>query len=118
MGPTTVVAGEDGLLYVADTAGDGVLVFRTRPGLEQTRRVAVPGGAPYAMAVDPVHDRLWVTLTASNQVAELTAGAKPGVIARHPSVRQPDAIAVDPETGTVTVAAAGSELQVLSRRAR
>ncbi|MGI8624914.1 MAG: YncE family protein, partial [Solirubrobacteraceae bacterium] len=115
VGPTQVVSDGGELLYVTDTAGDGVLVFHTRPRLELTRRVGLPGGAPYAMALDLAHDRLWVTLTRTNEVAELLAGPKPGVLGRRPSVRQPDAIAVDARSGTVTVAGAGGVLQRFDR---
>lgn len=111
VGPTRVVSDGDELLYVTDTAGNGVLVFHTRPQLELTRRVALPGGAPYAMALDTERNRLWVTLTRTNEVAELSADRRPGVLGRRPSVRQPNAVAVDAGSGTVTVAGAGGLLQ-------
>jgi len=118
VGPTQVVSDGGQLLYVTDTAGDGILVFHTRPKLELTRRVALPGGAPYAMALDTERNRLWVTLTRTNEVAELSAGARPGVLRRYPAVRQPDAIAIDRGTGTVAVAGAGGLLQRFDRRNR
>ena len=42
-GPTHVVAGEGGLAYVVDTAGDGLLVFETRGRLRIRRRYPLPG---------------------------------------------------------------------------
>lgn len=115
IGPTQVISDGGELLYVTDTAGGGVLVFHTRPELELTRRVALPGAAPYALALDREHNRLWVTLTATNEVAELLGGARPGVLRRHRAVRQPDAIAVDERTGGVSVAGAGGVLQRFDR---
>ena len=43
--PTHVVAGEGGLAYVVDTAGDGLLVFETRGRLRIRRRYPLPGRA-------------------------------------------------------------------------
>ncbi len=118
VGPTHVVSDGGELLYVTDTAGDGVLVFHTEPRLELTRRVALPGGGPYAIAIDAQRDRLWVTLPKTNEVAELHAGPRPSLIRRHASVRQPDDIAVDERTGAVFVAGAGGAVQRLDRRTR
>jgi DNA-binding beta-propeller fold protein YncE len=113
VGPTHVVAGSQGRVYVVDTIGDGLLVFETRPELRLTRRLALRG-APYGIAVDPVRARLWVTLTATNQIVELAAGARPHVLATFPAVRQPDTIAVDPATGRVHVTGrADGVLQIL-----
>ncbi len=97
-GPTHVVPGSEGRIYVVDTSGDGLLVFETRPELRLTRRVALLG-APYGLAVDPERGRLWVTLTATNEVVELAAGARPHVLRTLPSVRQPNTVAVNPGTG-------------------
>jgi len=92
-GPTHVVAGAS-RLYVVDTTGDALLVFRWEPELVLDRRVALPG-APYAIAVDRERGRLWVTLTATNEVVELAAGTRPRVLRTLPSVRQPNRVAVD-----------------------
>jgi DNA-binding beta-propeller fold protein YncE len=101
-GPTRVAAGGADRFYVVDTTGDGLLVFRLRPEPQLTRRVALLG-APYAIAVDRVRGRLWVTLTATNEVVELSAGARPRVLRTLPSVRQPDAVAVEPRSGRAYV---------------
>ena len=59
--------------------------------------------------------RLWVTLTATNQVVELAAGARPHKLATYPAVRQPDTVAVDPATGRVYVTGhADGVLQLLA----
>jgi DNA-binding beta-propeller fold protein YncE len=102
VGPTHVVAVAD-RLYVADTRGGALLVFATRPKLALVRRVYLPGG-PYGMAVDPVRHRLWVTLSARNEVVSLPANGRPRPLVRLPTVRQPDSVAVDPAGGTLAVA--------------
>jgi hypothetical protein len=111
-GPTHVVAGEGALAYVVDTAGDGLLVFETRGELRIRRRYPLLG-APYAAASDLDNGRLWVTLTARNQLVELATSARPHRLKVHPTVRQPNAVAVD-AGGRVFVR--GNELQLLDPR--
>jgi DNA-binding beta-propeller fold protein YncE len=101
-GPTHVVAGEGGLAYVVDTAGDGLLVFETRGRLRIRRRYPLLG-APYGIAADLRNGRLWVTLTARNELVELATSARPHRLATHPTVRQPNTVAVDPASGRVFV---------------
>ena len=103
VGPTHVEAGDDGRVYVADTAGDALLLFHTRPELELVRRVALPG-APYGMALDRRRGKLWVTLTARNEVVRLPANETPRPSARYPTVRQPNSVAVHEPTGRLFVA--------------
>jgi DNA-binding beta-propeller fold protein YncE len=113
-GPTHVVADGD-RLYVADTQGGALLVFRTRPGLTLTYRVKLPG-SPYGMAIDPIRHRLWITLTARNEVVALPAHGRPLVQLRLPTVRQPDAVAVDAALGIVAVAGrSAGVLQLIGR---
>jgi DNA-binding beta-propeller fold protein YncE len=102
VGPTQAVSDGHGLVFVVDTQGDGLLLFLTRPKLELHSRVFLPG-RPYAIAIDRRRGRLWVTLTASNRVAEVTANGRPRLLRTLPAVRQPDAIAVDPRTSRVRV---------------
>jgi DNA-binding beta-propeller fold protein YncE len=102
VGPTHVVTDGHGLIYVIDTAGDALLVFRTRPVLQLTRRVYLPG-APYGVAYDPVRLRLWVTSSRDNTLFELRARGRPAVRRTFPAVRQPDSVAVDTATGRVFV---------------
>ena len=111
-GPTHVVAGEGGLAYVVDTAGDGLLVFETRGKLRIRRRYPLLG-APYGVAADLDDGRLWVTLTARNQLVELATSARPHRLNVYPTVRQPNAVAVD-AGGRVFVS--GNELQLLDPR--
>ena len=92
-GPTRVVAGEGGLAYVVDTAGDGLLVFETRGELRILRRYPLLG-APYGVASDLDAGRLWVSLTARNELVELATGSRPHRLNAYPTVRQPDTVAV------------------------
>jgi DNA-binding beta-propeller fold protein YncE len=101
VGPTHVATDGDRIMFVTDTRGDGLLIFRRRP-FELTRRVPLPGG-PYAIAVDRARRRLWVTLTERNAIAELTANGRPRVLRELPVPRQPDGVAVDPLSGRVFV---------------
>jgi DNA-binding beta-propeller fold protein YncE len=102
-GPTHVVADKRGHLAVIDTRGGAVLLYEVQPALRQIGRVELPG-TPYGAAYDPVRDRLWVTLTALNEVIGLNLNASQPVLASPlPTVRQPNTVAVDPRTGRVYV---------------
>jgi DNA-binding beta-propeller fold protein YncE len=98
IGPTHVVGG-GGRFFVVDTRGDALLEVRLGP-LRVHRRTHL-GGTPYGIAVDPERRRYWVTLTARNQVAELTDHR---VLRRFTTVRQPNSVAVDQRSGRVFVA--------------
>jgi hypothetical protein len=106
IGPTNVVTDGGNLAYVVDTVGNGLLVIRLRPELEIARRVHVPG-APYGVAIDRARGRLWVTATETNQLVQLSAGARPRPLRRFPAVRQPNAVRVDEATGDVFVIGRG-----------
>lgn len=107
-GPTHVVADRRGHLLVIDTRGDAVLRYELSPQPRQIGRIELPG-TPYGVTYDPVRDRLWVTLTARNEVVGLDLGAQipveqpPVVAARLPTVRQPNTVAVDSTTGRLFV---------------
>jgi DNA-binding beta-propeller fold protein YncE len=105
-GPTTVIAGGD-RLYVADTRGDAILVFASDSGrhpLARAARIPLPrGSAPYGLALDPVRHRLWVTLTARNELVSLPIDGRAGPVRRLATVQQPNAVAVDSALGTVAV---------------
>jgi DNA-binding beta-propeller fold protein YncE len=104
VGATHAVAGRDGEIVVADTEGRALLIYRLAPTVRLQRRVPLPG-TPYGIAVDPVHDQVWVTLTSANRLLgfQLTGGA-PRRVASYPTVRQPNTVAVDPATGRLFVA--------------
>ena len=117
-GPTNVVA-EGDLLYVADTRGDALLTFTTRPRLRLIERLALPGGAPYGLAIDPVRRRLHITLTATNTLVTIATDGSRTPARRRATVRQPDAVAVDSSTATIAVAGrSAGVLQLISPAAR
>jgi sugar lactone lactonase YvrE len=112
-GPTHLVTDSRGRFLVADTRGDAVLTFAADP-LEQVDRLALPG-TPYGLAYDAGAQLLWVTLTATNEVVGLsTAGDRLTEVARFPTVRQPNTVAVDPSAERVYVGSrATGELQLI-----
>jgi DNA-binding beta-propeller fold protein YncE len=114
VGPTHVVAEPEGCYYVVDTQGDAVLVIDRRgPALRHIRRINVPG-SPYGIALDAPADRLWVTQTARNAVSEYAlGGARPRLVRRLPTVRQPNTVAVDARSGHAYVAGRAGELQII-----
>lgn len=115
-GPTHVVAGS-GRLFVADTRGNALRAFATNPKLEPVGRLALPG-TPYGIAIDRVRHRLWVTLTATNELVEVAIdGPTLRRVASYPTGRQPNTVAVDPRDGRVFVADAGpGVVQVIDPR--
>ena len=101
-GPTHVV-GAGGRLYVVDTLGGAVLVLSAAPRPAQVGRADAPG-RPYGVAIDAVRQRLWVTETATDLVAEYDiSGPAPRLLATRPSVAQPNSVAVDERTGRAYV---------------
>lgn len=113
-GPTHVKAGQEGGLYVADTRGGALLTYETQPELEQTGTTPLPG-SPYGIAMDPERDELWVTLTAENELVRFdVSGGEPEEMERYPTVRQPNTVTVNPDTGRVYVTGREEdELQIL-----
>ncbi len=116
-GPTHVKAGAKNRFYVTDTRGDAVLIYEAGPKPEQIGRVSLPG-SPYGIAIDPRRNHLWVTLTAEQRVVQLALqGRTLREIARYPTVRQPNSVAVDPATGRVFVTGkTDGQLQILEPR--
>lgn len=105
VGSTHVVSDGEGRLFVADTDGDALLLYRARSRLELVCRLNV-SGKPYALAIDQRRHRLWVGLTSMNRVVEfrLRGDDDPRAVASYPTVRQPNTLAVDPKSGRVFVA--------------
>lgn len=103
-GPTHLVADRRGQLFVVDTRADRLLTYTTTPRLTPRSWTALPG-SPYGIAYDGVRDRLWVTLTGRNELVEFDVSAGiPREVARFPTVRQPNTVGTDPDTGRVFVA--------------
>lgn len=114
-GPTHIVADSGGRFYVTDTRGGALLVYDSS-GPEMVESVPLGGGSPYGIAIDRERDELWVTLVAENRVVRYdVAGGSPEEIARYPTVRQPNTVAVNSENGRVFVTGAeGGELQIFA----
>jgi DNA-binding beta-propeller fold protein YncE len=110
IGPTHVVSNGKRTLHVADTRGDAVISIRTRPRLELYSRQALPDSAPYGLAYDLRRRELWVTSTARNRVVLFRNLER---IRSFPTVRQPNAVAVDERSGRVFVAGRYEELQLI-----
>jgi hypothetical protein len=82
VGPTQVVGGRGGLIYVLDTTGRGLLVFELRPQLQITRRLGILG-SPTGIKADLGNHRLWVTTTQPDRLLELADGARPHRVASY-----------------------------------
>jgi DNA-binding beta-propeller fold protein YncE len=116
-GPTHVEAGPENRFYVTDTRGDAVLIYEAGPRPEQIGRMPAPG-SPYGIAVDRRRENLWVTLTAEQRVVQFALhGGTLREIARYPTVRQANTVAVDPASGRVFITGkADGQLQILEPR--
>jgi hypothetical protein len=114
-GATTIVVDPAGRLLVADTRGDGLLVFGTDP-LMLRQLYPVPG-APYGLAGS---QRLaWVSETATNSVVgyDLATGI-PVEKVRYRTVQQPNTLIFDDRTDTLfVVSGSGAGVQVIPRAA-
>jgi DNA-binding beta-propeller fold protein YncE len=103
VGPSHIVA-RGTTAYVADTQGDQILVYDIGPKPRLLGKVLAPG-TPYGLALDASRSRLWVTETATDQIAEYSLRGKlPRRVATYPTLRQPNSVAVDPRSGAVFVA--------------
>jgi len=105
LGPTHVDVDAEDRLWITDTRGDALFAYATRPRLRFLARVPL-AGSPYGMAVDRRRGRVWVSLTARNELVEIDASDKPRRGRTLRTVRQPNSVAVDERTGRVAVASA------------
>lgn len=114
-GPTHVALVADDVLAVTDTRGDAVHLYSVDP-LERIAEIEV-AGRPYGLATDPETETVWVTLTERNQLVGLDAtGDELREIARYPTVRQPNTVAVAPGARALWVTGtADGEVQRIDR---
>jgi DNA-binding beta-propeller fold protein YncE len=112
-GATNEVTDNYGDVLVTDTRTGELLLFSADPVLMR-QRYPVPG-SPYGIAYDPKRDLAWVTCTQLNEVVGYdVTGGEPVEKYRISTVRQPNSVAVDPESGRVIVASAdGGGVQVI-----
>ncbi|AXB42663.1 YncE family protein [Amycolatopsis albispora] len=113
-GATNAVTDRYGRVLVTDTRAGSLLAFSAGPLLLR-QRYPVPGGV-YGIAYDAQRDLAWVTLTERNEVAAFdVGGGEPVERFRFPTVRQPNAVSVDPASSAVVVgSAAGEGIQVIT----
>jgi hypothetical protein len=111
-GATTMAADTAGRVLVADTRGDGLLVFGTDPLMLRQRSPV--RAAPYGLAGSA---RLaWVSQTAANSVIgyDLATGT-PVEKVRYPTVQQPNSLAFDEASGTLyVVSGTGAGVQAIT----
>ncbi|EID14224.1 YncE family protein [Mycolicibacterium phlei] len=111
-GATTMVADEVGRVLVADTRGDGLLVFSVDPLIQRQR--APVRDSPYGLAGSPT--LAWVSQTATNTVVgyDLATGI-PVEKVRYRTVQQPNTLAYDDASGTLyVVSGTGAGVQVIA----
>ncbi len=103
-GPTHLVVDRHGRMIAADTRGDAIRVFESRPAPREVASTSQPGG-PYGLAYDPQRDRLWVTSSGSNQVVgyDMTQPT-PREVAQIPTLQNPYTVSVDSATGRLFIA--------------
>ncbi|OBG91978.1 hypothetical protein A5698_20105 [Mycobacterium sp. E136] len=110
-GATTMAADPAGRVLVADTRGEGLLVFGTDP-LILRQRYPVPD-SPYGLAGSST--LAWVSQTAANAVVgyDLATGI-PVEKVRYRTVQQPNSLAYDESSGTLYVmSGSGAGVQVI-----
>ncbi|MFI5719210.1 YncE family protein [Nocardia sp. NPDC051750] len=92
-------------VVVTDPDSGQLLVYTTDP-LVLRQRYPV-GSSPYALAYDRRSDTVWVTCTQSNEIVgyDLSTGI-PREVGRYPTVRQPNAVTVDADTGDLYIGSA------------
>lgn len=113
-GATTMTTDTAGRVLVVDTRGGQLLVFGSDP-LMLRQQYPVPG-APYGLTGSPT--LTWVSKTATNTVVgyDLSTGI-PVEKVRYRTVRQPNSLAYDDETGTLYVASGvGEGVQVIETK--
>jgi len=112
-GAANAVTDSFGRVLVTDARAGALIAFSADP-LIMRQRYPVPGGA-YGIAYDHTRNLAWVTLTGRNEVVGFDVrGGEPVEKYRFPTVRQPDSVAVDDQSGRVIVgSAAGEGTQVI-----
>lgn len=113
-GATNAVADGFGRVLVTDTRDGALIAFSTNP-LLMRQRFPVPGGI-YGITYDTKRDLAWVTLTERNEVVGFDVrGGEPAEKYRFATVRQPNSVTVDEQTGQVVVGSAtGEGIQVIA----
>ncbi|MEC3976858.1 YncE family protein [Amycolatopsis sp. H20-H5] len=107
-GAANAVSDSYGRVLVTDARAGALLAFSAKPLLLR-QRYPVDGGI-YGIAYDTQRNLAWVTLTGRNEVVGFDVrGGEPVEKFRFPTVRQPDSVTVDEQTGSVVVGSADGE---------
>lgn len=94
------------LAAFADTDGGAVYLERVDPKVTEVARIEAPG-KPYGLAYDARRHRLFITLTERNavRVVDIEDPAASRILADVATVRQPNSVAVEPNSGAIVVTA-------------
>ncbi|MGI8623321.1 MAG: YncE family protein [Solirubrobacteraceae bacterium] len=104
LGPSHVVVGPAGRLGIADTRGQALVVYDTRPKLRFRARVPL-GGTPVGIAGDPRRGVVWAALSERNRVVPVDLrGKAPKLGPPVRTVRNPFSVGVDPVSGRLAIA--------------
>lgn len=115
-GITNAAVDPYGRLFAVDTGKNQVIGYTVAPLMEKF--LYPEPGSPWAIDYDATDKLMWVTRTATNEVVgySLSTGI-PQQRKLFPTVRQPNAMAVDAKTGTVYVqSATGAGIQAIPTR--
>lgn len=115
-GITNAAVDPYGRLFAVDTGKNQVIGYTMAPLMEKF--LYPEPGSPWAVGYDETDKLMWVTRTATNEVVgySLNTGI-PEQRKLFPTVRQPNAIAVDAKAGTVYVqSATGAGIQAIPTR--
>ncbi|TWS19897.1 hypothetical protein FK529_07025 [Tsukamurella asaccharolytica] len=115
-GVTNAAVDPYGRLFAVDTGKNQVIGYTVAPLMAKFQYPEK--GSPWAVGYDETDKLMWVTRTATNEVVgyALNTGI-PEQRKLYPTVRQPNAIAVDAKTGTLYVqSATGAGIQAIPTR--
>ncbi|MGC5025832.1 YncE family protein [Tsukamurella sp. DT100] len=115
-GITNAAVDPYGRLFAVDTGKNQVIGYTIEPLMQ--RFLYPEKGSPWAVDYDDTDKLMWVTRTATNEVVgySLNTGI-PEQRKLYPTVRQPNALAVDAKTGTLYVqSATGAGIQAIPTR--
>ncbi|KXP01382.1 YncE family protein [Tsukamurella pseudospumae] len=115
-GVTNATITPDGRVFAVDTGKNQIIGYTAAPLME--RFLYPETGSPWAVDYDATDKLMWITRTATNQVVGYALGTGiPEQRKLFPTVRQPNAIAVDAKTGTLYVqSATGGGIQAIPTR--
>ncbi|GAA1084759.1 hypothetical protein [Tsukamurella spumae] len=115
-GVTNAAIDPNGRVFAVDTGKNQIIGYSAAPLME--RFLYPETGSPWAVDYDATDKLMWVTRTATNQVVGYALGSgMPEQRKLFPTVRQPNAIAVDAKTGTLYVqSATGGGIQAIATR--